>query len=475
MAKVLVSESNLTNIANAIRSKNGSNNTYTPAQMAPAILAIPTGGGSSTLWNINITQSEHQTISVATSISKTGTLSYTIGVNDTPTVVATVTPDTGYVAGAASVQQSGTTFNVSASAATPETTTDIVKNYSNVVATINGENFNISSLGNYSDGWWVSGGVTITQYYGYIALDSAGSSSNHVAYTFTGTLTLDGHELDFTATNWEGGTIQFTENANLSAFKTYYQSLGNGSHTFSTVTLRLTNVTEKYGVLYSFSSSMDSSAMPSQIYWSSVVSDANAQLNNTVPSVEYLSNGATTTVWTPTAPSSTVLTDNSNNCTWTFSGYSPASVGGDTINNAGREYVISYSWVASPMVVDTSVSTYEMVIGADENNGWYLIYGYMPNMSTGSFICTAGYNDTSYGGFYEILYDNGSGGYAGGIGFCDSQGGFITLPNQPTYKIFCNNQLIYDSSQSDGSVDVSSLSETTLASRIGQTVIIKVY
>lgn len=43
MAKVLVSESNLTNIANAIRAKNGSSNTYTPAQMAPAIQGIQTG------------------------------------------------------------------------------------------------------------------------------------------------------------------------------------------------------------------------------------------------------------------------------------------------------------------------------------------------------------------------------------------------------------------------------------------------
>lgn len=346
MAKVLVSESNLTNIANAIRSKNGSSNTYTPAQMASAIQAIPTGGGSSTLWNINITQSAHQTISVATSFSKSGTSSYTIGSSDTPTVVATVTPDTGYVAGAASVQQSGTTFNVSASAATPESTTDIVKNYSNVVANIDGNNFGISSIGNYSDGWWVSGGVNITEHYTYIALDKPQSG---VVYTFTGTLTLDGYELDFSATNWESGSISFIENANLSAFKTYYQSLGNGSHTFSTVTLRLTNVTEKYGVLYSFSSSMDSSAMPSQIYWSSVVSDANAQLNNTVPSRVYLNNGATTTVWSPALPSSTVLTDSSNNCKWTFSGYSPASVGGDTINNAGYVYVINYSWVATPL------------------------------------------------------------------------------------------------------------------------------
>ena len=346
MAKVLVSESNLTNIANAIRSKNGSNNTYTPAQMAPAILAIPTGGGSSTLWSINITQSAHQTISVVTSFSKSGTSSYTIGSSDTPTVVATVTPDTGYVAGEASVQQSGTTFNVSASAATPETTTDIVKNYSNVVATIDGSVFRISSIGNYSDGWWIPGGVMVTQDYGYIAL---GTPQSGVAYTFTGMLTLDGHELNFSATNWTSGSIQFIENANYSAFKTYYQSLGNGSHTFSTVTLRLTNVTEKYCVSYGFSSSMDSSAMPSTIYWSQVVNDANSQLSNTVPSEEYLSNGATTTVWTPALPSSTVLTDSSNNCKWTFSGYSPASVGGDTINNSEYSYIISYSWVATPL------------------------------------------------------------------------------------------------------------------------------
>lgn len=43
MAKVLVSESNLTNIANAIRTKNGSSDTYTPAQMATAIGNISTG------------------------------------------------------------------------------------------------------------------------------------------------------------------------------------------------------------------------------------------------------------------------------------------------------------------------------------------------------------------------------------------------------------------------------------------------
>jgi len=45
MTKVTITEDYLENIADAIRSKNGSSNTYTPAQMAPAIQAIPTGGG----------------------------------------------------------------------------------------------------------------------------------------------------------------------------------------------------------------------------------------------------------------------------------------------------------------------------------------------------------------------------------------------------------------------------------------------
>lgn len=47
MANVLVNDTSLTNIANAIRGKNGTTNTYKPAEMAAAITAIETGGGSS--------------------------------------------------------------------------------------------------------------------------------------------------------------------------------------------------------------------------------------------------------------------------------------------------------------------------------------------------------------------------------------------------------------------------------------------
>lgn len=48
MSKVLITESNLKNIADAIRSKNGSSETYTPTEMASAISNIPSGGGGET-------------------------------------------------------------------------------------------------------------------------------------------------------------------------------------------------------------------------------------------------------------------------------------------------------------------------------------------------------------------------------------------------------------------------------------------
>lgn len=42
MGNVIIDESNLTNIANSIRAKNGSQTTYTPGQMSTAISSIPT-------------------------------------------------------------------------------------------------------------------------------------------------------------------------------------------------------------------------------------------------------------------------------------------------------------------------------------------------------------------------------------------------------------------------------------------------
>ena len=51
MTKVLVSESYLENIASAIRTKNNSATTYTPAQMAQAILNLNISGGYTTTYS----------------------------------------------------------------------------------------------------------------------------------------------------------------------------------------------------------------------------------------------------------------------------------------------------------------------------------------------------------------------------------------------------------------------------------------
>lgn len=51
MSYAKIDESLLTGIANAIRGKNGSSDTYTPAQMATAISAIPTGEVLWANWN----------------------------------------------------------------------------------------------------------------------------------------------------------------------------------------------------------------------------------------------------------------------------------------------------------------------------------------------------------------------------------------------------------------------------------------
>lgn len=153
MAKVLVSESNLTNIANAIRAKNESSNTYTPAQMANAILAIQTGVEP---WEINITQSANQTISVNTFLSKTGTSSYLFGEStDVPTVLTTITPSTGYNAGTASVQRSGSTFSVSATAATliDYTITITQSEHQTITVICNGVSHTTSFTAHYGDTW----------------------------------------------------------------------------------------------------------------------------------------------------------------------------------------------------------------------------------------------------------------------------------------------------------------------------------
>ena len=45
MSKAIIDEQSLTDIADAIRAKNGSADTYTPSEMATAITDLPSGGG----------------------------------------------------------------------------------------------------------------------------------------------------------------------------------------------------------------------------------------------------------------------------------------------------------------------------------------------------------------------------------------------------------------------------------------------
>ena len=55
MANVLVQDSSLTAIADAIRAKNGTETTYKPGEMASAITALPTGSGGGEVNQITAT------------------------------------------------------------------------------------------------------------------------------------------------------------------------------------------------------------------------------------------------------------------------------------------------------------------------------------------------------------------------------------------------------------------------------------
>lgn len=58
MANVIINEENLTNIANAIRNKNGLTTTYKPSEMAEAINNITGSGSSENLTDVLNTQNE---------------------------------------------------------------------------------------------------------------------------------------------------------------------------------------------------------------------------------------------------------------------------------------------------------------------------------------------------------------------------------------------------------------------------------
>lgn len=102
MSYARIDESLLTAIADSIRSKNGSSDTYTPAEMAVAISEIQTGGGITPTGTktINITSNGTTTEDVTNYASA----SITVDVNPvlqqksaTPSEIAqTISPDSGY-------------------------------------------------------------------------------------------------------------------------------------------------------------------------------------------------------------------------------------------------------------------------------------------------------------------------------------------------------------------------------------------
>lgn len=81
--KVLTDPQHYTNIANAIREKNGTSNTYTPADMADAILAIESGGSGSLDHTVTFKDSDGNIVAIYSVIDGIGNISVPSGITAT--------------------------------------------------------------------------------------------------------------------------------------------------------------------------------------------------------------------------------------------------------------------------------------------------------------------------------------------------------------------------------------------------------
>lgn len=77
MSKAIITESYLEDIADAIRGKTGGSDTYTPAQMAAAISAIPSGSSAELIYSGTVTSSTTSTSSALLDTLAVGSQAYT--------------------------------------------------------------------------------------------------------------------------------------------------------------------------------------------------------------------------------------------------------------------------------------------------------------------------------------------------------------------------------------------------------------